>query len=200
MAKLAGDVADILIERVYATGGVAHTQAWVIALLSKTQRVANAYLRAVRSSTALAVLAEKLVYKLRDDLPNAIDITKATESRSGNDENIEHVSELLYLSSYDVDWFRNITGSRYETWTQLGRDLFVIYPAKAAPGTATIHYTKLTSALTVAGSASELSDEDVHIASDLAEIVLLARDKQIVECSNKLEQLAEYLKIEVFDD
>lgn len=200
MAKLAGAVATILIERVYATGGIAHTQDWVIALLSKTQRVTNAYIKSVRSSTDLAVLAEKLIYKLRDDLASAIDVTKITESRGGDDENVEHVSDLMELSSYDVNWFRNITGSRYETWTQLGRDLLVIYPAKAAPGTATVHYTKLTNALTVAGSAFELPDEDVHIASDLAEIVLLARDKQIIECSNKLEQLAEYLKIEVFDD
>jgi hypothetical protein len=200
MATTAGTVATNLIERVYATGGIAHTQTWVISILSKTQRVANAYLRTVRSSTALAVLAEKLVYKLRDDLPAAIDIIRITETRGGNAEQLEHVDDLLELSAYDVDWFRAITGTRYETWTQLGRDLLVIYPGKAVAGTATVHYTKLTTALAAAGTAFELPDEDVQVAKDLAEIILLARDKQIVECSNKLEQLTERIGLEVFDD
>ena len=200
MATTAGTVATNLIERVYATGGIAHTQSWVISILSKTQRVANAYLRTVRSSTALAVLAEKLVYKLRDDLPAAIDIVRITETRGGYVEQLERVDDLLELSAYDVNWFRNITGTRYETWTQLGRDLLVIYPGKAAAGTATVHYTKLTTALAAAGTAFELPDEDVQVAKDLAEIILLARDKQIVECSNKLEQLSERIGLEVFDD
>jgi hypothetical protein len=200
MAKLAGDVADILIERVYATGGIAHTQTFVISILSKTQRVANTFLRSVRDSLALNVLAEKLIYKLRDDVPAAIDVTKVEESRGGNDEQLELVEDTLELSGYDVDWFRNITGSRYETWSQIGRDLLVLYPAKAIAGIATIHYTKLTTALAAAATAFELPDEDVHVASDLAEIILLARDKQIVECENKLEQAIEYLGIEGIDD
>ena len=201
MATTAGTVATNLIERVYATGGIAHTQAWVISILSKTQRVANAYLQAVRSSTVLTVKAMKLVHKLRDDLPLAIDITKITEDRSGNDEQLERVDDLLELSAYDVNWFRKLIGTtRYETWTQLGRDLLVIYPGKVAAGTVTAHYTKLTTALAAAGTAFELPDEDVQVAKDLAEIILLARDKQIVECSNKLEQLSERLGLEVFDD
>jgi hypothetical protein len=200
MATTAGTVATNLIERVYATGGIAHTQAWVISILSKTQRVANAYLRSVRSNTVLDVLAEKLVYKLRDDVPAAIDITHITETRGGNAEQLERLDDLLELSAYDVDWFRNITGTRYETWTQLGRDLLVIYPATPAAGLATVHYTKLTNVLAAAGTAFELPDEDVQVAKDLAEIILLARDKQIVECSNKLEQLSERIGLEVFDD
>jgi hypothetical protein len=200
MATTAGTVATNLIERVYATGGIAHTQAWVITILSKTQRVANTYLRAVRSTTVLNVLAEKLIYKLRDDVPLAVDITHITETRGGRAEQIERLDDLLELSAYDVNWFRNITGSRYETWTQLGRDLLVLYPAKAIAGQVTVHYTKLTTALAAAGTAFELPDEDVQVAKDLAEIILLARDKQIVECSNKLEQLAERIGLEVFDD
>jgi len=200
MATTAGTVATNLIERVYATGGIAHTQAWVISILSKTQRVANAYLQAVRSNAVLTVLAEKLVYKLRDDVPAAIDILRITDTRDGDVEQLDRLDDLLELSAYDVDWFRNITGTRPETWTQLGRDLLVIYPAMAAANNVTVHYTKLTNTLAAAGTAFELPDEDVQVAKDLAEIILLARDKQIVECSNKLEQLSERIGLEVFDD
>ena len=200
MATTAGTVATNLIERVYATGGIAHTQAWVISILSKTQRVANAYLQAVHSSAVLTTLAEKLVYKLRDDVAAAIDVLSITDTRGGNVEQLERLDNLLELSAYDVNWFRNITGTRFNTWTQLGRDLLVIYPGRAAADAVTVRYTKLTNALTAAGTAFELPDEDVQVAKDLAEIVLLARDKQIVECSNKLEQLSERLGLEVFDD
>ena len=200
MATTAGTVATNLIERVYATGGIAHTQAWVISILSKTQRVANAYLQAVHSSAVLTTLAEKLVYKLRDDVPAAIDVLSITDTRAGNVEQLERLDNLLELSAYDVNWFRNITGTRFNTWTQLGRDLLVIYPGRAAADAVTVRYTKLTNALAAAGTAFELPDEDVQVAKDLAEIVLLARDKQIVECSNKLEQLSERLGLEVFDD
>lgn len=199
MAKTAGDVSDVIIERVYASGGIAHTQAFVITLLSKTQRVANAFLRKVRTSTALAVPKEKLFFKLRDDLPSAIDVTKITESRAGTDEALDQTS-FLELMAYDADWFRNITSTRYSVWTQLGRDLLIIYPAKAAAGTATIHYTKLTTALSAIADLFELPDEDVHVASDLAEIILLARDKQISVTQEKIKQLSEYLGVEALND
>ncbi len=199
MAKTAGDVSDMIVERVYGSGGVAHTQAFVISLLSKTQRVANAFLRKVRSSTALAVPKEKLIFKLRDDLSSAIDVTKITETRGGHVETLDQ-SSLYELMAYDADWFRNITSTRYITWTQIGRDLLVLYPGMAAAGTATVHYTKLTTALTAAGDLFELPDEDVHVAADLAEIILLARDKQISVAQEKLKQLAEYLGLEALND
>jgi hypothetical protein len=199
MAKLAGTVADSIVERVYATGGIAHTQAWVITVLSKCQRVANAYLRKVRSSAVLSVLSKKLVYKLQDDLPSAIDVTQVIASRTGVDEALSHV-DISEFSAYDQDWFRYVTATRHEAWTQIGRDLLVIYPGMAAAENVTVHYSKLTTALSAAGDAFELADEDVHIASDLAEIVLLARDKQITVATEKINQLAEYLGLELADD
>lgn len=190
-------MADLVLRRVYAYGGISHTQAEVIGFLSKTQRVANAFLRKVRSSTALTVVKQKLVYKLRDDLASAIDVTKVIESRTGVDEELFHVADLRELTAYDQDWFRKIDGTRYDAWTQLGDDLLIIYPAKAANGTATIHYTKLTTALTASGDSFELPDEDVHVASDLAEIMCLARDKQINVCREKIRQLSTYLGLEL---
>ena len=200
MAKTAGDVADAIIERVYGTGGIAHTQAFVITLLSKTQRVANAFLRKVRSSAALALPKEKLVYKLRDDVSGSIDVTEVIESRSGVDESLGQVS-LFELMAYDVDWFRNTTGTRHFTWTQIGRDLLVIYPAKPGADTVDVYYTKYTDALSAAGDSFELADEDVHVAADLAELILLARDKQISVAKEKIAQIAEYLGVEaLYDD
>jgi len=199
MAKTAGTISNLLLERVYGTGGIAHTESFVISLLSKTQRVANAFLGKVRDSTALAVPKEKLIFKLRDDVSSAIDVTKITESRGGVDEALDQ-STLPELMAYDVDWFRNITASRYITWFQIGRDLLVLYPGKAAAGTATVHYTKLTTALSVAADSFELEDEDVHVAADLAEIILLARDKQVSVAEEKIRQLVDYLGVEAMND
>jgi hypothetical protein len=196
MAKTAGTVADLIRRRVYGYTGIAHTQAEVISLLDKTQRVANAFLRKVKSSATLSTLAQKQVYKLRDDLTSAIDVIRITESRSGNDEELFHVDEFAELTAYDQDWFRKIDGTRFDAWTQVGHDLLFIYPAKASGSTVTVYYTKLTNALSAAGDFFELADEDVHVAADLAEIMCLARDKQIMVAKEKIQQLAAYLGLE----
>lgn len=196
MAKTAGNVADLILRRVYSYGGISHTQAEVIGWLSKTQRVANAYLKKVRSSANLSTLEQKLVYKLRDDLASAIDVTRITESRTGTDEELFRVADLRELGAYNTSWFRKVDGTRFDAWAQLGRDLLIIYPGKAAGSTLTVHYTKLTTALSAAGDAFELDDEDVHVATDLAEIMALARDKQITVCQEKIRQLSDYLGLE----
>jgi hypothetical protein len=192
----AGNVADLILKRVYAYGGISHTQAEVIDFLSKTQRITNAFLGKITSSSALTVLGSKLVYKLRDDLASAIDVLWITESRAANDEELLHVASLDELTAYDQDWFRCVTATRFDAWVQLGRDLLILYPGKAAGGTVTVGYTKLLTALTAAGDTLELADEDLHVVADLAEIICLARDKQITVCREKLQQLATYLALE----
>ena len=193
-------MADVVMKRAYAYGGQAHDKSWVISILSKCQRVANAYLRSVRDSASLSVLKQKLVYSIADEMSECLDVTKVTESRSGVAEELARVDNLAELASYDVDWFRNITGTRYEAWCQVGRDLLVIYPSKASAGTVTVHYTKLTDPLVNNTDEFDLSDDDVDVVLDLAELVVLARDKEISAGMEKAGQLASRLGMETRDD
>ena len=193
-------MADVVMKRVYAYGGVAHDKSWVISILSKCQRVINAFTGSVESSAALTVLKEKLVYVLRNELAECLDVSKVTESRTGVDHELARVTTPQELAAFDIDWFRKIDGDRYDAWLQIGRDLLIIYPSKAADGTLTIQYTKLTDELVNNTDAFDLADEDVSPVLDLAELVLLARDKQIAPGLEKAGQLAAHLGLELADD
>ena len=193
-------MADVVMKRAYAYGGTAHDKSWVISILSKCQRVINAFTGSVESSADLTVLKEKLVYTLRNELAECLEVTKATESRAGVDHELARVYTPEELAAYDIDWFRKIDGDRYDAWIQIGRDLLIIYPSKAANGTVTVYYTKLTDALVIDTDEFDLADEDVSPVLDLAELVLLARDKQIVPGAEKAGQLAARLGLELSDD
>ena len=54
-------MADVVMKRAYAYGGSAHDKSWVISILSKCQRVINAFTGSIESSADLAVLKQKLV-------------------------------------------------------------------------------------------------------------------------------------------
>ena len=193
-------MADVVMKRAYAYGGSAHDKSWVISILSKCQRVINAFTGSIESSADLTVLKQKLVYVLRDELDECLDVEKVTESRTGVDHEIARVQTPQELAAYDVDWFRAVAGTYYDAWMQIGRDLLIVYPGKAADGTLTIHYTKLTDELVNNTDDFDLADEDVNTALDLGEIILLARDKQIDAGMEKLGQLAAHLGLELSDD
>ena len=193
-------MADVVMKRAYAYGGSAHDKSWVISILSKCQRVINAFTGSIESSADLTVLKQKLVYVLRDELAECLDVSKVTESRTGVDHEIARVQTPQELAAYDVDWFRSIAGTYYDAWMQIGRDLLIVYPGKAADGTLTVQYTKLTDELVNNTDDFDLADEDVNTALDLGEIILLARDKQIDAGMEKLGQLAAHLGLELSDD
>ena len=192
-------MADVVMKRAYAYGGSAHDKSWVISILSKCQRVINAFTGSIESSADLTVLKQKLVYVLRDELAECLDVEKVTESRTGVDHEIARVQTPQELAAYDVDWFRAVAGTYYDAWMQIGRDLLIVYPGKAADGTLTIHYTKLTDELVNNTDDFDLADEDVNTVLDLGEIILLARDKQIDAGMEKLGQLAAHLGLELSD-
>ena len=103
------------------------------------------------------------------------------------------------MSAYDINWFRNITGTRFETWTQLGRDILILYPGQAAASSVDVTYVKLltlhTNHKAAYNTASELPDEDIEFALKLAEIMLLARFRQHKPLQRRLKTMFNFLKI-----
>lgn len=186
---------DLLIQRVRQTGGVAVTQNVATEVLGKCERLLNAHLKRVVASTSYTTTAKQLVYSYRTVLTTAVDILKVATSTY----TLTKCNTLHDLSAYDVDWFRNITGTSFQAWCQLGRDLLIIYPAKAANSSVTITYTKLLTVYATYAAASgknmELPDEDVETALALAEIVLLARNRDSAQIAVRLEQFISSLGI-----
>ena len=197
MTTTAGTASTNLLRRVYAYGGIAHTEAWAIEVLSLCQQVVNAFTQNTADSASLTVVAATPSYNLYAVLPEAVDVLKVTEDVAGTYYTLSRTWSPEELAAYDADWLAHATGTRYLAWCQVGRNLLFIYPTKAANGTVSVFYSKLTTAMAIAADLFEVSDEDVPFVTDLAEIVLLAQDKQLTVCMDKILQLAEHLGLEV---
>ena len=189
MARDYQTTVDLLVQRVRQDGGVAVTDNVATEVLGKCERLLNAYLKRIVATTAFTTTAKQLIYPYRSTLTTAVDILEITESY----RTLFKIDSLAQFSSYDVDWFRNITGTRFEAWHQIARDFIIIYPAKAAASAVTVTYTKLVDVYATYAAASgedmSLPDEDVETALALAEIILLARNRNAAQISVRLEML-----------
>jgi len=187
MARDYQTTVDLLVQRVRQDGGIAVTDNVATEVLGKCERLLNAYLKRVVTSTAFTTTAKQLIYPYRTTLTTAIDILEVTESS----RELFKCEELSQFSAYEVGWFRNITGTQFEAWCQVARDFFVLYPAKAAGSVVTITYTKLVDVYATYAAAAtnnmSLPDEDAETALALAEIVLLARNRNALQIATRLE-------------
>lgn len=180
---------DLLIQRVRQTGGVAVTQNFATEVLGKCERLLNAHLKRVIASDTFTTTAKQQIYDYRSTLTSAVDIIEVSESS----RTLFKCNKLSEFSAYEVGWFRNITGTRFEAWHQIARDFLVIYPAKAAGSSVVVVYTKLVDVYATyalaSGNNMSLPDEDVETALALAEIMLLARNRNATQIAVRLEPL-----------
>lgn len=187
---------DLLIQRVRQTGGVAVTQDFATEVLGKCERLLNAHLKRVIASDTFTTTAKQQIYDYRSTLTDAVDILEVSESS----RTLFECKELSVFSAYEVGWFRNITATRFEAWHQIARDFLIIYPAKAANSSVVVTYTKLLDAYTTYAAASgnnmSLPDEDVETALALAEVILLARNRNAKQIAVRLDPLITLLGLQ----
>ena len=168
-------------------------------ILGMCERLANTHLRAVKATSNFSTTAKTLVYDYRSTLTSAIDILEITESSRP----LLRCDTLNDLNALDIDWFRKTDGTRFEAFCQLGRDFLIIYPAKAASGTndLSITYSKLVTGYADYSSLTTetltLADEDAELAIAMAEIVLLARFRQLNDVKVRVAQVAARLGLEI---
>lgn len=192
MARAYQTTVDLLQQRVRQTGNIAVTQNFATEVLGRCERLVNAHTGRVIATSNFSTTASTHFYSYRSTLTTAIDIISIEESNRP----LLKCDTLTDLAAYDPDWFKNVTGTRFEAYCQISRDLMVIYPAKAAGGTndLSITYTKLVDAYTTYAAAAaknmSLPDEDVEIALGLAEVVLLSRLRRLSAISPRLQALA----------
>lgn len=190
MARTAGAVTDTLLARVRQTGAPGTSNDFAIQVLSKCQRIVNAGLKRVSASGSLTTAANTLIYEYRSTLTSAVDILSIKEGT----RELQKCNSFADLQAYDADWV-TATGTRFEFWLQLGRDILILYPAKTGASSVTVIYSTLTTEYdnyTEDGNTSlDLSDEDADLALELSEIVLLLRNKQVELAQNKAKRLME---------
>lgn len=190
MARTAGDTVDILLDRVRQADDTAATQDLAISILSHCQKLINERIREYVGSDTLSTTADTLIYSYRSSIADARDILSI---REGNRE-LRKVESFNEFSAYDTDWFTQ-TGSRFEAWMQLGRDLLIIYPAKTGDSSVTVVFSKRTGTysdyITDSGTNMDLSDENIELVVSLAEIILLIRYKDFKESAAKIARFQE---------
>lgn len=193
MARSAGSITDTLLARVRQTGAPGTTNDFAMQILSKCQRIVNAGLKRVTASTSYTTAANTLVYLYRNTLTSAVDILTVKEGT----RELQRCDSLLDLEAYDADW-PTTTGTRFEFWLQLGRDLLILYPAKIGASSVTVIYSTLTTEYDNyaedSGTNTDLSDEDINIALGIAEVVLLLRNKQIALAQSRAKVISEVVQ------
>jgi hypothetical protein len=196
MSRAYGEITETLMQRVRQAGGLAVLPDLALKIYSHCEQVSNAYTHRVIASTTLNIAKQKLLIHYRDateGISDAIDILSIRQSN----RRIEKCDSIAKLSAYDIDWFRAITGTRFEAWCQIGRDILILYPGQAAASSVTVEYAQLIPLQTDFAAAyntpSALPDEDIELPLKLAEIVLLTRFRQLTEAAAIIKSLAEKL-------
>jgi hypothetical protein len=189
MSRKIGPTVEILMRRVRQEGGLAINPDFATKIYTYCEQLTNIKLRKVISSTSLTTPKEKLLFNYRDEIPDAANIVSVLESN----RELFLCKTLGDLSAFEPTWFRNITGTRFEAWHQIGHDILILYPGQAAASSVTIRYVKLLTLQTdfeaSYNTASELPSEDIDVALNLAELVLLARFRQVKTSPKRLKEI-----------
>ncbi len=190
----AGPAAEIVLRRVREYGGTATSLDFAVQVLSMCQRIVNAGIARVIGSGTLTTKKSQHLYNYRIDLPDAVDIIAV---KSGTRQ-LFKCTTLAELYALSTTWFR-ATGSRFEYFMQLGRDLLFLTPAMTADSSVTVIYSKLTTVFTSGignyNTAFELPDEDVDIALLLAEVILLLRSRRGLDVDLRIADLLSSLEL-----
>lgn len=187
MSKTAGTVLDTILARIRGTGGVAHTDAIGLDILSKCQRMANIYLRSQVTSASFALTALQGIYAISSVSASAIDIVDIVYSNKTLAK-IPHASELGPRLGYT--FYADTTTTAPVAWCPLGRTHFLVYPKPMGTPSVTVTYTNLLTVLDERTDALEVTDEEAALVTKVAELVLLVRQRSVEEAKAVLKELA----------
>ena len=191
MPDVAKNITDELLRRVRDIHGLAHSRELARTVLSKSQQVLNTLLAIKITSTSLTTYPLQQFYTISGLLTGTDAITRVMTVRDGSRDLVK-LQNFRQLAHLDLRWVRKV-GPRFEAWTQIGRDMLVIYPAKQLGGSVTIKGTKLTTELTGEATELELPNEFHDYIITLAEVILLAKQRDLGQATLQLKRLADAL-------
>ena len=162
--------------------GPAHSEVLMKAILTHCQRIVNSHIRTVLKTDTLSTNPHQQVYSMAL-MPDALRVESVQE---GNRD----LAPIMWdsLGEMDRKWFRRVA-SRFETFSKIGRNVLVINPAKPEASSVSVISTKLTAALSVPTDVVELDDQDLLPVLDLAEAVLLVRERRFQSLPELLARL-----------
>lgn len=191
MAQNAGYLSAQVAERVRDPNFNATTQAQTINLLSYGQQVVNGILWDVTGSASLVLQPRTLIYSVSGFLPSAVRIL-AIQDASGR--NLVPIGPHESLTWANPRWVTAVSDAP-RGWAMFGRDVLVIYPGVRSQQTLTVTYATLTAALATTADSTVVPNEDDDAVMDLAEILLLMKNRDMGPCQNAMERFAARIKL-----
>lgn len=190
VGRTATSMTDEVLRRVRDANGVMHTASFVRDRLTDAQRYLNGILGLVITSSTLTLNPGQNFYKLSDSLPLCIRVVGLRGS-FGNRE-LAELPSIDSLMIYGPRWTRAI-GPYIESWTTVGRDVLVIYPAIFQVATIDAFYVKLCNAFSSGATVSEFSTEQCGLIVTLTEALLLLRQRDLAAAGRAMDRLQQAL-------
>lgn len=192
--RTAGDLTTEVLARVRDTSGVMHTASFVRSRLSDAQRCLNALLGFVVAAGTISIAQQQNFYLVSAYAPSAIRVIGLRGGATIRD--IGRLPSLQSLLIYGPTWPQK-QGDYIESWTTVGRDILVTYPALKTSGSIGVYYHKLTNALSASGTSLEFAPDQDGLVVTLTEAILLLRQRDLAACSRALERLQSALTVEL---
>lgn len=194
MAENVGEKVSELLIRVRDPQGSATSRTLTIDILSQCQRLVNMQTGLVTDSATMTLNGRKLFYnEMSTVLPEHARIIGVRYQGS----NLERTT-VAELRALDSSWFRRIA-NRPEAYAMIGREILVIHPGIEQADTVTVDYVKLLDNLTREDDSFELADQDVPDVLDLAEVIVLLKQRDVQLSLAALGQLAPRLTLKERD-
>jgi hypothetical protein len=185
MPNTVGSLISDTLNRVRDPNGLGHTRANALTLINHVARIVNAFTGDVKSSATLSTLRQLQMYSISAELPSAMNVIGVTHRG-------RHLSNISLddLRAVDSEWPRAI-GNQYETFSVVGKDLLILYPALPEADSVTVYYSKNLAELDNEADSLENPPHNDHVIVDTLEVILLMRQRDFSEAEIKMQLVME---------
>jgi hypothetical protein len=108
---------------------------------------------------------------------------------------LHRVPSWQEFAAYDRDWY-TATGTQHEAWTQIGFDLFAVYPTVATNVTATIYFALQTTTIDDGTDTLQIATEDEDLYYTLCSTILHLHLRNYKEAKDNLTRVQQMIGYE----
>jgi len=195
MAEAVSAMIDGILRRIRDTSANGTARSVVQDVLSGCQKTTPVGTFSQVQSAPMTTNAEQLLYQIDSVAPRAGRILGV---QVGPDNEELGFTEWQKLKAIDPGWFRRI-GPYFQTWSLIGRDIFIIYPALIVASTVALSY--VLSPVTITGEAeiNQIPNDEVQLMVMVAEAALRIRSRQLNGVSQMIEGIDAGFKAKKLD-
>lgn len=179
------ELEDTLLARIRGeTAGASYSQSLAHRVLSYCQQFVSIRFNAAVESDTLNTSGRQQIYDIRSYIPR---VGRILAVRDG-DRDLDFMLDWRELWYSGRRWFRRID-SQPNAFALIGHDLLVVHPAKEENSTVTVIHAKMTDQFVNPSDVVEVDDDDVPHVLDIAEAILLLRERRMEPLQSVLQNL-----------